>query len=181
MSAESKTVSRIGGVAEAGDDEILKDIYSHILAKRGFILNIHQVVAHSPKMLRAQARYAASLREESSLPRDLQELLIMRIAQVNDSHYEQSVHHPIALNCGVRPEQLEGLPNWRASGAFDDKERAALSFVDQAAANGEVDEMVFAQAQAQFSAREIVDLAALVGWYVGNSRFVRALRIVSQA
>ena len=176
----SKQVSRIGGVSEAGDDEILQEIFAHILAKRGFILNIHQVVAHSPKMLRAQAKYAASLREDSSLPRDLQELVIMRVAQVNDSDYEQSVHDPIAIDCGVTRQQLDHLQGWREAKVFSDKWRAALAFADQAGVSGEVDETVFGELLHHFSKKEITDLAALVGWYVGNSRFVRALQIVSQ-
>lgn len=174
-------VSRIGGVSEAGQDKILQDIFAHILAKRGFILNIHQVVAHSPKMLRAQAQYAASLREDSSLPRDLQELVIMRVAQVNGSDYEQSVHDPIALSCGVTREQLAALPQWRTATVYDGRWRAALAFADQAGASGEVDDRVFEELERQFTKQEITDLAALVSWYVGNSRFVRALRIVSQA
>ena len=176
----AKAVSRIGGVSEAGEDEVLQDIFSHILAKRGFILNIHQVVAHSPKMLRAQAKYAASLREESSLPRDLQELVIMRVAQVNESDYEQSVHDPIAISCGVTRAQLDSLSNWENAAVYSDKWRAALAFADQAGATGEVEEAVFSDLKRHFSNQEIAELAALVAWYVGNSRFVRAMQIVSQ-
>ena len=89
MSSSKKPVSRIGGVSESAGDPILTDLFAHIMAKRGHILNIHQVVAHSPKMLRAQAAYAAAMREDAIVPRDLQELLILRVAQVNGSEYEQ--------------------------------------------------------------------------------------------
>ena len=174
-------VSRIGGVTEAGGDEILEDIFSHILAKRGHLLHIHQVVGLSPKMLRAQATYAAAMREESLIPRDLQELLILRVAQINDSDYEQTVHRPIAIACGATPAQVEAVATWRTAAVYDARSKAAFAFVDQAAASGEVDDAVFAELAKHFSKREIVELATLVGWYVGNSRFVRALRIAPEA
>jgi alkylhydroperoxidase/carboxymuconolactone decarboxylase family protein YurZ len=36
---------------------------------------------------------------------------------------------------------------------------------------------VFANLRAAFTPQEIVELTALIAWYVGNSRLVRALRI----
>lgn len=176
-----KPVSRIGGVSEAAGDPVLAEMFAHILAKRGHILNIHQVVAHSPRMLRAQAAYTSAMREDSIIPRDLQELLILRVAQVNDSEYEQSVHRPIALACGAPAAKIEALAGWRTASVFDAKERAALAFVEQAGGSGEVDEAVFAAAREHFSARELVEMAALAAWYVGNSRFVRTMRVLPQA
>ena len=172
--------SRLGAAPERADYAILADMYARIRAKRGRLLNIHQVVGHAPKMLRAQATYATALREESSLPRDLQELLILRIAQVNASDYEQSVHRPIAIACGVSPAKIEALAAWQTSASFDTRERAALAFVDQAARSGDVDDNAFAAVANIFSPQEIVELAALIGWYVGNSRFVRALQIAPE-
>ena len=173
-------ISRIGAASDASGDDILVDMFSRIRAKRGHVLNIHQVVGHSPKMLRAQAAYAQAMREESVLPRDLQELMILRVAQVNDSDYEQTVHRPIARACGITAEKIAALADWRKATVYDARERAALAYVDQAAVSGEVDDAVFAAVGAQFSTREIVELTVLVGWYVGNSRFVRALRIAPE-
>ncbi len=180
MPSPHQPISRIGGVSQAGDDPILSDIFAHILARRGHILNIHQVVAHSPKMLRAQAAYASSMREESILPRDLQELLILRVAQICDSEYEQTVHRPIALACGASQDKIDALPSWRTSSVFDARERAGLAFVDQGAASGEIDDATFLAAAGHFTPRELVEMGALVAWYVGNSRFVRMMRIAPQ-
>ena len=83
----------------------------------------------------------------------------------------------IAVSCGVSRDKIEALASWHDSSLFDARERAALGFVEQAARSGEVDDSVFAATRKAFTPREIVELAALVGWYVGNSRFVRALRI----
>ena len=42
---------------------------------------------------------------------------------------------------------------------------------------GDVDDATFAETAKAFTAQEIVELAAIVAWYVGNARFVRAMRI----
>lgn len=174
------SVSRLAAASEASGDPLLAELYARIRAHRGRVLNIHQVVGHAPKLLRAQAAYASAMRDDLSLPRDLQELLILRIAQTNDSAYEQSVHRPIAIKCGVTPAKVDALPSWRASALYDARERAALGYVDQAARDAGVDDATFAATRQVFSPQEIVELTALVAWYVGNSRFVRALRIAAE-
>ena len=178
MTQSDSPLSRIGATSETPEDEILADMFGRIRARRRPILNIHRVVGLAPKLLRAQAAYASSLRDESSLPRDLQEVLILRIAQVNNSAYEQSVHRPVAAACGVTPQKIAAVAAWRDSKLFDARERAALAYVEQAAVGGEVDEATFAATRQHFSPQEMIELTALIGWYVGNSRFVRALRIL---
>lgn len=172
--------SRLPGASDPPEDPILAELYARIRAHRGHVLNIHRVAGHAPKLLRAQAAYASAMRNDASLPRDLQELVILRIAQVNDSAYEQSVHRPIAVACGASPGKVDAVASWRDSALFDARERAALGFVEQAARSGEVDDATFATARQAFSLQEIVELTALVAWYVGNSRFVRALRIAPE-
>ena len=172
--------SRLPGASDPPEDPILAELYAHIRARRGHLLNIHRVTGHAPKLLRAQAAYASAMRDDASLPRDLQELAILRIAQVNDSAYEQSVHRPIAIACGASPDAVDAVESWRDSKLFDARERAALGFVEQAARSGEVDDATFAATRQAFSPQEIVELTAIVAWYVGNSRFVRALRIVPE-
>lgn len=177
MTESDRPLSRLAGAPESSGDPILAELYARIRAHRGRLLHIHQVAGHAPKLLRAQAAYTMAMREEASLPRDLQELLILRIAQINDSAYEQSVHRPIAVGIGVPLAKIDALASWHDSRLFDAKERAALGYVEQAARSGDVDDATFAVTRQFFSPQEIVELTALIAWYVGNSRFVRALRI----
>ena len=178
MTSSDRPIARLSISPQDEPHSIVAEMFARIRAAGRRVLNIHRVVGLAPKPMRAQATYAQAMREESSLPRALQELLILRIAQINGSEYEQSAHRGIARSLGVTPEQIRELPAWQGSKLYDEHQRAALGFIEQAAASGEVDDAVFAATQAVFSPQEIVELAALVAWYVGNSRFVRALRIV---
>lgn len=177
MSNSKSGTSLLGGVSDAGDNAILQDLFLHIHQKRGHLLNIHRVVAFAPKMLRAQAAYAAAIREDSSLPRDLQEILILRVAQINHSEYEQSVHVPIALKCGVSHSKLAEIQQWQNSKYFNTREKAALSFTEEMVLNARVDDEVFATALENFSKEILVEIAVLVAWYVGNTHFTRALEL----
>ena len=177
MADAERPVSRLPALTNPDADPILGEMFRRILAHRPRVLNIHRTVGHAPKMLRAQASYATSMRDESPLPRDFQELIILRVAQINNSEYEQSAHRPIAKSLGVSAEKIAGLASWRDSNLFDDRERAALAYVEQAAATGNVDDATFGAARAEFSPQEIVELTVLAAWYTGNARFVRALRI----
>ena len=176
-----RPISRLPIPPQAEQHPILVEMFSRMRAAGRRILNIHRVAGLAPKLLRAQATYAAAMREQASLSRALQELLILRVAQINGSEYEQSVHRGVARSLGLAAEQIQALPVWRDSTLFDARQRAGLAYIEQAAAGGEVDDTVFAATQAEFSAQEIVELTALVAWYVGNSRFVRALQITPEA
>ncbi len=65
MTQSDSPLSRIGATSETPEDEILADMFGRIRARRRPILNIHRVVGLAPKLLRAQAAYASSLRDES--------------------------------------------------------------------------------------------------------------------
>lgn len=180
-------ISRIGGIAPnsaaVSESPILSALYAHILTRRPAVLHIHQVVAYNPELLRAQAQYAAALRDHSAIPRPLQELLIIRIAQLNGSSYEQSVHRPIAVEqLGVPAAKVDAVGKWRTNTALfsDAVERAALAYVDEVAREGTVTDAVFSELEQHYSKQAIVDLSALVEWYVGNTGFTKALQITDE-
>ncbi|CAK7232776.1 hypothetical protein SCUCBS95973_008371 [Sporothrix curviconia] len=179
-------ISRIGAItpssATAAASPILSSLFANILTRRPAVLHIHQVVAHNPELLRAQAQYAAALRENSAISRPLQELLIIRIAQINGSSYEQSVHRPIAIQLGVPTDRVDGVAGWKGNRKLfgEEAQRAALAYVEEAAGEGTVADATFAELERHYSKQAIVDLSALVGWYVGNTRFTRALQITDE-
>ena len=180
MACTGRPSLRLPGVEADSGDPILRELFGRIRAHRGFLLNIHRVTGHAPTHLRATAAFTTAMRNDAAVPRDLQEILIMRVAQVNDSNYEQSVHRQIAIDCGSSAEKVDSIADWRASSRFDARERAALAYVEEAGRSGDVDDETFANLRRHFGDREIVEITAITAWYVGNSRFVRALKIVPE-
>jgi 4-carboxymuconolactone decarboxylase len=177
MTSEPTAVSRLPALHEPPQDPTVREIFGAIVARGSRILNIHRVVALAPKMIAAQIKYTTAMRQESSLPRPLQQLVILRTLQVNGASYELSVHRGATLALGVPEAKIDALASWRDSPLFDERERAMLAFAEQAAGSGEVDDAVFAMLARVLDPQGIVELATLVAWYVGNSRFTKALRI----
>jgi 4-carboxymuconolactone decarboxylase len=177
MTPETTAVSRLPALPDPPQDPTVREIFAAILARGSRILNIHRVVALAPRMIAAQVKYTTAMRQESSLSRPLQQLIILRTLQVNGASYELSVHRGATLALGVPEEKIDAVAFWQDSPLFDERERAMLAFVEQAAGSGNVDDAVFAALARVLDPQGIVELAALVTWYVGNSRFTKALRI----
>lgn len=73
------------------------------------------------------------------------------------------------------------LPDWRASGAFSELERAALEYAERMTHTGQkVDDALFARLKAHFSEAQIVELTAAVALENFRSKFNPALGVESQ-
>src|ERR1700739_3061002 len=101
-------------------------LVSEITAQRGEVLHLYQMLLHSPAVAEGWLTYLTAIRQKCSLSGALRELVIMRIAILNDAPYEAEQHAPIALRCGVTEAQLAALPNWERSEHFDAQQRAVL-------------------------------------------------------
>jgi alkylhydroperoxidase family enzyme len=66
-------------------------------------------------------------------PRRLIELVIFRTAQIVGSDHELNQHTPLMKLCSYSDQQIAEIADWRRSMSFDDKQRAALGYVEQMA------------------------------------------------
>src|SRR5712691_3238090 len=83
---------------------------------------------------------------------------------------------PAVQENSTDPDLKAMFDNWRASTLFNDRQRALLAYVDQAA-RGDVDDATFAAFEKFFDTQEIVEITITVDTYVGTALFTRALRI----
>ena len=73
--------------------------------------------------------------------------------------------------------ECDALKDWRASGLFDEAERAALTYVDAMIAGPDVPDDIFNAVRKHYSEREVVELTVLVGTYLMHNRVFTALRV----
>jgi AhpD family alkylhydroperoxidase len=156
-----------------------KPLVDRIIAERGSVLHIYQMLMHSPPVASGWLNFFTAIRQQNSLPGALRELVIMRIAIVNGAPYEAEQHAPFALREGVTQAQLDDLANWESSKQFDPTQRAVLAYADAMTKNIQVSPEVFAGVKALLSDRLIVELTATIGGYNMVSRFLEALQIHS--
>jgi AhpD family alkylhydroperoxidase len=121
-------------------------------------INVQQA---APEIYRAMLRLDTEV-GKSGLEARLQDLLKFRVAQMNGCAYCMDMHGRDAVAGGERPERLYTVAGWREAGVlFDERERAALAFVEEMTriADHGVSDDVYDAAAEHFSE---ADLAALI-------------------
>jgi hypothetical protein len=156
-----------------------KPLVERIVAERGGVLHLYQMLLHSPPVASGWLNYLTAIRQQSTLSGALRELVIMRIAILNGAPYEAEQHAPIALKEGVTQAQLNELATWQDSTLFDAIQRAVLGYTDAMTRDIHVSPEIFAAVKAVLTDRLLVELTATVGAYNMVSRFLEALQIHS--
>jgi AhpD family alkylhydroperoxidase len=143
-------------------------------------VNLYRALGNHPALTAAWTEFANAIRHDSKTPRALRELMILRTAQVARSHYEWAHHLRMARKAGVDEAKIAALAGWRASNAFDPRERAALALTEAVMACNVTDE-VHAEAKKHFSDAEFVELSLTAGFYAMVSRMLDAMRVEMDA
>jgi AhpD family alkylhydroperoxidase len=104
--------------------------------------------------------------QKCGLPKQLIDLVYLRISQINGCAYCIDLHSRELLKLGVSVDKLVLVPVWREAGdIFSTRERAALAWaetVTRVAETGVPDDD-YEAAAAEFSDKELVDLTYAVG------------------
>lgn len=152
-------------------------LVQRIKAERGSVLHLYQMLLHSAPLTEGWFGFMTAVRQKLDLPAALRELVIMRVAQLNGAPYEAQQHEPIALKVGVTSAQLAALPQWAASEAFNELERAVLQLCDTMTRQVQVPRATLLAVQQHLGDRQTVELVATVASYNMVSRFLEALHI----
>ena len=146
--------------------------------RRGNLLNIYRLLLHSPPIASAWFDLLNAVRWKTTLDGRLREIVIIRIAYVNDAQYCLAQHVPeLALADGVTRAECDALVDWRATSLFNERERAALAFTDAMTRHIRVPDDVFADVRRHFDERHIVELSVLIGAYNMHPRVQEALQL----
>lgn len=160
-------------------DPAVRPLVDRITAERGNVLHLYQMLLHAPPVAEGWLAYLTAIRQKSTLPGALRELMIMRVAILNGAPYEADQHAPIALKEGMTQAQLDDLASWQDSSLFDDTERAVLAYTDAMTRNIQVEPAVSEAIRQRFPHRQVVELTATIAAYNMVSRFLEALQVHS--
>ena len=157
----------------------VKPLVDQIVAQRGSVLHLYQMLLHSAPLTEGWLAYLTAIRKRLSLDGALRELVIMRVAALNGAQFEADHHAPIALLEGISREQLDALHNWRNSTQFSPREQAVLALTDTMTLEVKVPAGVMGTIREYLDDREVVELVATIAAYNMVSRFLVALDIGS--
>lgn len=114
---------------------------------------------------------------QGSIEKSVRELVKLRVSQINGCAYCIDMHWKDARASGESEQRLYGLPAWRESPYYSERERAALLLAEELTqvAHRPVPEEVFERVQTQFNSHEMGDLiwaiAAINAWNRVNIGF----------
>lgn len=171
-------MARIPLIEEADHPE-LAEVTGRIKAgRRGGLLNVYKLLLHSPALAQTWFDHNTAVRWKTKLSGRLREIVIIRIAHLNGVDYVLAQHVPgLATAEGLTVAECEALADWRATGLFDARERAALAYAEAMTLATSVADEVFADVRGHFDEREIVELSVLIGTYIMHNRVMKALAI----
>jgi AhpD family alkylhydroperoxidase len=160
-----------------GTRPALAAIEATVAAQRGHVSLLYQVLLNSPPIADGWEKMLTAVRNRTTLPADLRELVILRVAVLNHAPFEFDAHAPIALAEGISNAKLEALREPAPGAVFSELERAALRLTDTMTRDVQVSDAVFEPLRAHFDAQGLVELVATIAAYNMVSRFLEALHI----
>ena len=119
------------------------------------------VYARSPKLAMLGWRMTQYLEKGTSLDPSLRLLIQASVAGANGCGFCLDIARAMAVERHIGLEKLEALPECEASPLFDERERAALAYAQEAAQKIRVADATFERLRAHFDDREIVEITAL--------------------
>ena len=104
--------------------------------------------------------------QKSGLPKDLVNLVYLRVSQINGCAYCIDMHSRDLLKAGIAVDKLVLVPVWHDAGeVFSTRERAALAWAETVTRVAEtgVPDADYEAAAAEFSDKELADLTYAIG------------------
>ena len=165
-------------LVEPGTRPELADIERSIEAQRGRISLLYRVLLNSAPIAAGWEKMLTAVRNQTTIPADLREIAILRVAVLNRADFEFDAHVPHALAAGVPQAKVDALRDWpRGETTFADDERLVLELTDAMTRDIEVGDALMQRVGARFDARGVVELVATVAAYNMVSRLLVALNV----
>lgn len=164
-------------LVQPGTRPELAEVEGRILAERGRVSLLYQVLLNSGPIASGWERMLTAVRNQTSVPGALRELIILRVAVLNRAAFEFDAHAPIAAREGVGAAKIEAVKDTIIGDAFDARERQVLALTDAMTRDVVVPDALMAELQQQYDPQHLVELVATVAAYNMVSRFLVALNV----
>jgi 4-carboxymuconolactone decarboxylase len=131
----------------------------------------------SPELLKRYLLMTEYLRQKTSLPKRLNEMAILLEARIWDAQYEWWAHEPLARKAGVPEAIIADIRNGKRPASMQPDEAIVYDFVTELLHKRSLSDETFAKAKQVLGEQQVVDLAAVTGFYVMVSSVIAAGRV----
>lgn len=155
----------------------LAAIESRIMEERGRISLLYQVLLNSAPIASGWEAMLTAVRNRTGVPADLREMVILRVAVLNDAAFEFEAHIPHALKAGFAQQKIDALREPTIDAMFNEEERLLLQLTDCMTRDVKVPKELMDRVNERHDPTSVVELVATVAAYNMVSRFLVALDI----
>lgn len=163
-------------LVQPGTRPELAEVEARIMAERGRVSLLYQVLLNSGPIASGWERLLTAVRNQTDVPADLRELMILRVAVLNGADFEYDAHMPHAEKAGVSQQKIDAVRSEQL-GVFGPLERLVLELTDAMTRQVVVPPELMARVQQHFDAKGVVEIVATVAAYNMVSRFLVALNV----
>ncbi|WP_192871670.1 carboxymuconolactone decarboxylase family protein [Variovorax sp. JS1663] len=164
-------------LVEPGTRPELAGVEGRIMAERGRVSLLYQVLLNSGPIASGWERMLTAVRNQTGVPADLRELIILRVAVLNGAGFEFDAHVPHARKAGVSTEKIEAVRSASLPDVFAPLERLVLELTDAMTREIVVPDALMERLQRHFDAKGLVEVVATAAAYNMVSRLLVALNV----
>ena len=139
-------------------------------------LNVTTMMSHAENVMLTYSRMGTALLLKGTLDPVLREAVILRIGQLCRSDYEWHQHVSVARAVGMSAGTLQAIGDGNYA-ALEPRQQLALRVAEEIHRDNGASEETMAEAAAQFSPAELVELCMVSGYYIMTAGFLRSMAI----
>jgi len=160
-----------------GTNAELACIEARILAERGRISLLYQALLNSLPIAQGWEAMLTAVRNRTSLDAVIREMVILRVAVLNQAQFEFDAHVPHAQKAGLADEKIDGLRQRKPENGYMPLELLVIELTDRMTCDVVVPEVLVEDIKLAFGITGTVELVATIAAYNMVSRFLVALNI----
>jgi 4-carboxymuconolactone decarboxylase len=134
------------------------------------------VMLRSPEVMLRAAAMGDYMRYRTSLPRALNELIILLTARHWSQQFEWYVHQPMALKAGLSPLIVAAVSKGRRPEAMSSDEAIVYEFSTELLRLQNVSDTTYDKAVARFGEHGVIDMIGVAGYYSFLSMMMNTAR-----
>ena len=165
-------MARIAYVDPATLDETTQTLISRLAP-----LNIFQMMAHAPGLLRPFVDLGGAFLFEGKRDPVTRECAILRVGYISQAAYETAQHEKIGLDVGMTAALIEAVKIGPEAPGLSEEQQIALSFVDDLVENVKAGDATFKPALEHFGAEALQELTLVTGYYMMVCRFLETFEV----
>jgi len=134
------------------------------------------VMLRSPEVMLRAAAMGDYMRYHTSLPRALNELIILITARHWSQQFEWYVHQPMAAKAGLAPQIMTAVSTGRRPEGMSSDESIVYEFSTELLRLQNVSDVTYAKAVDRFGEHGVIDMIGVAGYYSFLSMMMNTAR-----